>query len=201
MLNFHNIVQAGEGLQSEFKTSFKEDVIETLVAFSNAKGGTIYIGITDKGNISGVNIGKETLQNWINEVKIKTMPQIIPDAETHTVDGKKVVSFYVSEYPIKPVSTRGRYYKRVGNSNHLLSVNEVSNMHLQTINSSWDYYPRPGKTLNDISIEKVEKVMHVIMQRNSTIHFDSAEEFLIKNELLLKEDNISNGCYLMFCKD
>jgi len=201
MLKFHNIVQAGEGLQSEFKTSFKEDVIETLVAFSNAKGGTIYIGITDKGNISGVNIGKETLQNWINEVKIKTMPQIIPDAETHTVDGKKVVSFYVSEYPIKPVSTRGRYYKRVGNSNHLLSVNEVSNMHLQTINSSWDYYPRPGKTLNDISIEKVEKVMHVIMQRNSTIHFDSAEEFLIKNELLLKEDNISNGCYLMFCKD
>lgn len=109
MLNFQNIVQVGEGLHSEFKTSFKEDVIETLVAFSNAKGGAVYIGITDKGNISGVNIGKETLQNWINEVKNKTMPQIIPDAEIHTVNGKEVVSFYVSEYPVKPVSTRGRY--------------------------------------------------------------------------------------------
>ena len=74
-------------------------------------------------------------------------------------------------------------------------------MHLQTINSSWDYYPRPGKTLNDISIEKVEKVMQIIMQRNSTIHFDSAEEFLIKNELLLEDGKISNGCYLMFCKE
>jgi ATP-dependent DNA helicase RecG len=153
MLNFHNIIQAGEDLLSEFKTSFKEDVIETLVAFSNAKGGAVYIGISDKGDISGVSIGKETLQNWINEVKNKTMPQIIPDAEIHTVDGKKIVAFFVTEYPIKPVSTRGRYYKRVGNSNHLLSVNEVSNMHLQTINSSWDYYPRPGKTLGDISIE------------------------------------------------
>jgi ATP-dependent DNA helicase RecG len=201
MLNFQNIVQAGEGLHSEFKTSFKEDVIETLVAFSNAKGGTVYIGISDKGVISGVSIGKETLQNWINEVKNKTMPQIIPDAEIHTVYGKEVVSFNVSEYPVKPVSTRGRYYKRVGNSNHLLSVNEVSNMHLQTINSSWDYYPRPGKTLNDISIEKVEKVMKIIMQRNSTIHFDSAEEFLVKNELLIDEGKISNGCYLMFCKE
>jgi hypothetical protein len=30
MLNFHNIVQAGEGLQSEFKTSFKKDVIPIL---------------------------------------------------------------------------------------------------------------------------------------------------------------------------
>ena len=27
----------------EFKTSFNEGVIETLVAFSNAKGGTVYI--------------------------------------------------------------------------------------------------------------------------------------------------------------
>jgi ATP-dependent DNA helicase RecG len=61
MLDFQNIIQAGEGLHSEFKTSFKEDAIETLVAFSNAKGGAVYIGISDKGYISGVIIGKETL--------------------------------------------------------------------------------------------------------------------------------------------
>jgi len=33
----------------EFKTSFNEDVIETLVAFSNAKGGTVYVGVLDTG--------------------------------------------------------------------------------------------------------------------------------------------------------
>jgi ATP-dependent DNA helicase RecG len=58
MINLQKIVQAGEGLHSEFKTSFKEDVIETLVAFPNAKGGAVYIGISDKGSISGVTIGK-----------------------------------------------------------------------------------------------------------------------------------------------
>ena len=109
MLNFQNIVKAGEGLQSEFKTSFKEDVVETLVAFSNAKGGTVYIGISDNGDIPGVKIGKETIQNWINEVKNKTIPQIIPDAEIHSIEGKKIVAFFVTEYPVKPVSTRGRY--------------------------------------------------------------------------------------------
>ena len=201
MFDIPRILQIGEGLQSEFKASFKEDVIETLVAFSNAKGGTVYVGFSDKGDVSGVTIGKETIQNWINEVKNKTMPQIIPDVEIHDVEGKIVVSFYVMEYPIKPVSTRGRYYKRVGNSNHLLSVNEVSNMHLQTVNSSWDYYPRSGKTIDDISFEKVEKVMNSITQRNLNIHYDSAEEFLMKNELLLGEHKISNGCYLMFCKE
>lgn len=145
MLDLPTILQAGEGLHSEFKASFKEDVIETLVAFSNAKGGTVYVGFSDKGDVLGVKTGKETIQNWVNEVKNKTIPQIIPDVEVHIVNDISIVAFSVMEYPIKPVSTRGRYYKRVGNSNHLLSVNEVSNMHLQIVNSSWDYYPRPGK--------------------------------------------------------
>ncbi len=36
------ILPTSEDLHTEFKTSFNEDVIETLVAFSNTKGGTAY---------------------------------------------------------------------------------------------------------------------------------------------------------------
>jgi len=195
------ILPISESEKTEFKTSFNKDVIETLVAFSNSKGGTVYVGVADSGEIKGVQLGKETIQNWINEVKNKTIPQIIPDAETLTIDNETVVALNAMEYPIKPVSTRGRYYKRIGNSNHLLSVSEVSNMHLQTVNSSWDYYPRPGKSLKDISLVKVQKVMDSIMHRNPNFEMDTPEEFLLKNELLLESDKISNGCYLMFCKD
>ena len=42
-----------ENLTVEFKSSFNEDVIETLVAFSNVKGGTVYIGISDTGTPQG----------------------------------------------------------------------------------------------------------------------------------------------------
>ena len=55
--------------------------------------------------------------------------------------------------------------------------------------------------MDDISLEKVEKVMGIIMQRNPNIHFESADEFLVKNELMLGDNKISNGCYLMFCKE
>lgn len=184
----------------EFKTSFNEDVIETLVAFSNAKGGTVYVGVTDKRVVKGIQIGNETIQNWINEIKNKTAPQIIPDFEILEIESKVILALIVTEYPIKPVSTRGRFYKRIGNSNHLLSVSEVSNMHLQTVNTSWDYYPRPGKTINDISLEKVQKAMDTIKSRNPNFGMDTPEEFLLKNELLFDDGKISNGCYLMFCK-
>ena len=195
-----NTLPEKESLTAEFKTSFNEDVIETLVAFCNAKGGTVYVGVSDKGKAVGVTIGTETIQQWINEIKNKTSPKIIPDAEELTIDNKNVISLYVQEYPIKPVSTRGKYYKRVGNSNHLLSPTEVANMHLQTVNSSWDYYPRPNKTIHDISLEKVERIMNIIKRRDDNFQFENAREFLIKNELLFEDDRISNGCFLMFSK-
>lgn len=120
------ILPTSESEKVEFKTSFNEDVIETLVAFSNTKGGTVYIGITDTSEVKGIQLGKETTAQWINEIKNKTAPQIFPDVDVLTVDDNTLVSLSVIEYPIKPVSTRGRYYKRVGNSNHLLSVSDRS---------------------------------------------------------------------------
>jgi len=48
----------------EFKPNFNEDVIETLVAFANTKGGKVLVGIDDKGNpIKNFTIGKESIQN------------------------------------------------------------------------------------------------------------------------------------------
>ena len=83
----------------------------------------------------------------------------------------------------------------------MLSVSEVSNMHLQTVNTSWDYYPRSGKTIHDISLDKVQKVMNIIVKRNDNFVFESPIEFLSKNEMLLENNKITNGCFLMFSYD
>ena len=192
-------IPTSESLIVEFKTSFNEDVIETLVAFSNAKGGTVYVGVEDKSEVKGIQIGKETVQNWINEVKNKTAPQIIPDVEILTVKDKTVVALYAMEYPIKPVSTRGRYYKRIGNSNHLLSVSEVVDMHLQTVNSSWDAYPDSTHSIDDISFDKVQVSIDTMRGNQQSITEDPLS-FLLKNNLI-KENKITNAAYLLFKKN
>jgi len=63
------IIPKFESITVEFKKTFNEDVIETLVAFSNAKGGTVYLGVNDNSEITGIQIGKETVQNWIHPVR------------------------------------------------------------------------------------------------------------------------------------
>ena len=145
-----------ENLHTEFKSNFNDSVIETLIAFANTKGGTIWVGMDDNGKaLKTFSIGEETLQQWLNEIKNKTKPSLFPDLETVEIDGQTVVKIFIAEFPIKPVSFKGRYYKRLKNSNHQLNLTEIANMHLQTFNSSWDSYTSSDHTLADISIDKV----------------------------------------------
>ena len=70
------LLKKGEGLTSEFKSSFNNEVIETLVAFANTSGGSVLVGISNDKKILGVTINSESVQNWLNEIKSKTSPEI-----------------------------------------------------------------------------------------------------------------------------
>jgi len=63
------VISIGENESVEFKTSFQKEVIESIVAFANAKGGKVFIGVDDTGKIVGLELKQESLQSWINQVK------------------------------------------------------------------------------------------------------------------------------------
>ena len=183
----------------EFKNSFNAEVIESLVAFANSKGGSVYIGIHNDGTVTGVDISSETVINWVNEVKTKTSPALIPDAEIHEIEGKTVVELKLQEYPIKPVSFRGKYFKRIKNSNHLLSTTEVVNMHLQTFNTSWDYYISNEFSIEDISLEKVQHIIDTVNKELKLNITDDPLTFLLKHDLI-RNGSVTNAAYLLFTK-
>ncbi len=168
----------------EFKPKFNEDVVETLVAFANTKGGRVLVGVDDNRKpLKNFTIGKESLQNWINEVKNKTQPQIIPDVELVDYDGVDVVEFRVQEYPVKPVACRGKYYKRVENSNHLLSLTEIADVYLQSMQYSWDAYSAKKHSYSDLDEKKIQKFIDKV---NSVGRFSlegTPKECLVKLKL------------------
>jgi ATP-dependent DNA helicase RecG len=182
----------------EYKSSFNEDVIETLVAFANSQGGKVYLGLNDNGKaVKNFTIGKESIQNWINEIKNKTQPLVIPDVKTVKMDGIEVVELRVPEYPVKPVACRGKYFKRVGNSNHQMSLSEISDMYLKTFNLSWDYYIDTQHSIDNISLDKINCFIDKRLQgdkREDPLH-------LLQKYELLREGKITNACYLLFVKE
>ncbi|KKH46863.1 helix-turn-helix domain-containing protein [Methanosarcina sp. 1.H.A.2.2] len=154
-MDLQSLLNSGESETLEFKEKFDERTVESAVAFANAKGGMILLGVSDKGAVTGVDIGKETLAKWANQVSDKTEPQLIPEIEVFEFEGKKVVAVKVPEYPIKPVSVRGRCFKRVNNSNRSMNAQEIAEMHLQSTGMSWDRFPAAGETLEYIDLEKI----------------------------------------------
>jgi predicted HTH transcriptional regulator len=126
------LLKSGESQTVEFKSTFDRDVIETLVAFANTQGGTVLVGVADDGSVKGITIGKESLNEWLGQIKLSTSPSIIPDIDKIKINEKIVVAIRVGEYPVKPINTKGKYFRRVASSNHQLTLSEITDMYMQS---------------------------------------------------------------------
>lgn len=193
------LIEKGETQTLEFKEKFDRDVIETAAAFANAKGGVIFIGVGDNGEIKGATVGKETLKAWSNEISQATEPTIIPYIESYQIRNKTIVKVAVEESPLKPASYKGACYIRLNNSNRKLSPKEISEIYLHTIGSSWDFYPARGATLEDIDVEKVKKYIILANETGRRKITEAPLQALEKLELI-KENKPSWAAILLFGK-
>ena len=155
--DLRKLIKDGETEAVEFKVSFDKETLETAVAFANTKGGVILIGVSDKGDVKGIQIGKETLKDWANQISQNTEPRIISEFEIEEIDRKKIVVIRIKEFPIKPVSMKGRCLRRIRNSNRVMQPHEIAEMHFQSTGMSWDKLSVTNASLDDIDIEKIKK--------------------------------------------
>jgi len=189
-----------ENLHTEFKSSFNDSVIETLVAFANSNGGNVLVGLNDKGlPIKGFKIGEETFQKWINEIKNKTQPSIIPDIKLIKLKGQQVVSISIQEFPVKPVSFKGRYYKRIKNSNHQLSPIEITDLNIQSLQLSWDAYPSDGITQKDLDSKKITKFISKV-NTIGRFKLEGTNIECLEKLRLVSKNKITNAALLLFAK-
>ncbi len=180
--------------------SFNRQALETITAFSNKKGGKLFIGVSDDGIPCGIELKNETIQNWQNEIKLKTEPAIFPDITEITIDGKQIVVISVPEFPVKPVALQGRYYIRKNNSNHLLSVGEINDIYLQSIQTSWDSYFYPNVDYKDLS---EDQIVSFIGKINAGGRFNlSGTSFECLKKLRMIKDKVpTNAAMMLFSKD
>ena len=88
---------SGESKNIEYKVTLpdkSEKYMKTIVAFANTQGGKLIVGIDDKTHqIVGVenDILFQLMDGIANAVSDSCVPQIIPDIEPLTIDGKTVI--------------------------------------------------------------------------------------------------------------
>jgi len=196
------LLKQGESLTVEFKEKFNKRVIETACAFANTTGGNLIIGVNNHGVVKGVNIGKETIQNWINEISQKTEPVIFPEIKVVEIENKTLVIIQILEYPLKPILTKGRCFKRIENSNHRMSAKEIAEMHLLSTGTSWDAFPVLDKSIKNIDLNKAKKYIKIAKITNRR-HFDKTLKTvdILKKLELIKNKKPTWASLLLFGKD
>ncbi len=116
----HTILQSGEGYKTEFKRNVNTDLSKELVAFANASGGRILIGIDDDGSMPGVTIDN-SLKSKVEMMARDCDPAVVISLEAFS----NILVIDIPEGKHKPYRCTGGFYLRNGASSVKLATEEI----------------------------------------------------------------------------
>ncbi len=156
--NILSLVEEGESETLEFKSSLRWDigkntanrelekpVLKTIAGFMNGRGGTMIIGVGDRGDIIGIEKDYSTLKKKNRDGFEQYLMQSISNrmgtdlcssvhVMFHLLEGKELCRVYAEPSP-RPVYLQNgnetRYYLRTGNATRELNVEEAMH-HIST---------------------------------------------------------------------
>ena len=90
---------SNEGLTTEFKLAYTEDIKKTVIAFANTAGGEILIGVADDGTVVGVDDADAAMLRVANAARDSVRPDVTMFmlCEVRELEGKKVVAVSVQK--------------------------------------------------------------------------------------------------------
>jgi ATP-dependent DNA helicase RecG len=117
------ILEGGEGYTLEFKRSINSDLPKELVAFANASGGRILIGVNDQNKIVGCDFSNKSFS------RIEAMANACDPAVAIRVEKlirHKILVIHVPEGANRPHRCNKGFYLRNGASSQKMSTQDIT---------------------------------------------------------------------------
>ena len=98
-----DLISAGEGQTVKFKRdiSQRSDTAGELIAFANTTGGTLLVGVTDDGQVVGVQDPDGAMNAIANISRDNCRPSLYPIIERVDVSGKPVIAEEGNEFVVR----------------------------------------------------------------------------------------------------
>jgi ATP-dependent DNA helicase RecG len=189
-----------ESERLELKKSLNEwrEIIISLSAFSNKKGGKIIIGVSDKGEPAGFEVGRNTIEELANRIKMHTDPVLYPSINVKTFGLGEIIEIEISESDNKPVFAFNQAYIRVGKTNQKITNSELRELIKRYTLADFDRQAFireiPSKIIWD------EKKIEQVSAEYYGLKTKSVMEFF-KKAGLLNGKRVTNTAYLCFSED
>lgn len=183
----------------ELKSTFGEwkEIIISLCAFANKYGGTVIVGLNDAGEPLNLDIGRQSIEDFINKLKTNTDPVLYPSVNIKTFALGQIVELYIPPSDYKPVFAFGKAYTRVGKNTLQLSVAEVREL---VKNYSLPDFDRQMLELGLSDFDYDERLIRRINERFFNFPDDKLPGMLLSELKLLDRGKLTNAAYLCFVK-
>ena len=99
-----------ENKTTEFKREYIEDIKNTIIAFANCDGGTLYIGVNDDGTACGVDNVDGTMLRVTNAIRDAVRPDVtmFVECDNDLIDEKPIVRVTVQRGTARPYYLHGK---------------------------------------------------------------------------------------------
>lgn len=186
-----------ETQNKEYKSKWRDEYLKWICGFANAKGGKIYIGKDDKGNVVGVENAKKLLEDIPN--KAKDILGVVVDVNLHTAAKGDFLEIIVDEYPY-PVNYKGQYHYRSGSTKQELKGAALDKFMLQKKGKKWDGVPVPKVSVSDLNQEAFDffRKRAFKSKRIEEEVLTDSNEHLIENLQLKENDFLKRAAILLF---
>ena len=188
-----------ESETAERKQSWNEEGLKALAAFANTRGGTLWVGIADDGTTTGWQgdgHDQETISNQISNAL-----HCLPVAMTVQRRNDLPIMVIRMARAASPVSVRGRYYRRVGNSTREVPDGELPRFLLERTGQNWDELPTDFG-LETVSERTVADFRILARERLPDLSpSDTTALVLSKLQLTLPGNRLNRAGLLLFGQD
>ncbi len=212
-------IQLGEGHFREFKSAWDRsstsptvrsprncarDIAETLVAFANADGGELLLGVEDDGRISGVPHNEEQMQIILDAPRthvLASTPLTMFHIATLMIRDQRVLYFQISKGTTQIHQTSdGRCLQRLNTENRPVPLEHIRYERLERRSREYDREFIDGASLKDLDQRLLLKAMEKItpgfavdraLQYLNLLTYDGMAARLRRAALLLFADDIN----------
>lgn len=189
-----DVMRMYESETVELKGIYTPDLKKEIVAFANTNGGTIYIGVQDNGEITGLNNADFVMQQISNALRDGIRPDVsmFTSIELAEEDNKNIIKltvnqgtkkpYYLSDKGLKPAGV----YVRSGTTSPPASFDAIRMMIKMT---DGDSFENNRSLIQDLTFTSLKKEME---KRN--LEFSQVQ---MKNLGILSSDDIFTNMGLL----
>ena len=191
IMNLDYVLELGEGQFIEFKESLDRNFAKEIVAFANASGGVVYLGISDTGKIKGIDISNK-LKSKIQDIAYNCDPLIIISLTVIN----NILAVEIREGKNKPYSCSSGFYMRMGANSQKMKRDEILTLAIKAGKIRFDEQICLNFDWKDFDNDKFQYYLKL-----AKISDILPKEEILTNLRILTKDGFTNAGVLYFAKN